>query len=351
VGVNPASGVVFISEVSDATDYHNEYIEFYNSGSEVCLLTNASLKRINGGSSTTWGFYADLVDLGDIKIPAGGFLIMARDATSQASFESEWGALPSSCNFNKGKSTMYFGTSTQYRWQLIYDDGIKADVITDDTDNPVGGDGNDSKQNDDGTWTTTGSTTSSNPGSLAGDDGLPIELLSFTAKSNHSNIEISWQTASEVNNNYFVLESSSEGINFDDLTQVSGAGNSNEIKNYSFTDNRVHSGIVYYRLKQVDYDGKFTYSKIISANNSLNKLTLNNVYTDDSKLLLNIDNTQNSMAEVEIIDVTGRVIKTFNLQLIKGQSNYSLFIGYHLTGVYMIKIENLTTSIIRKAIL
>ncbi len=215
----------------------------------------------------------------------------------------------------------------------------------------MGGDGNDSKQNDDGTWTTTGSTTSSNPGSLAGDDGLPIELLSFTAKSNHSNIEISWQTASEVNNNYFVLESSSEGINFDDLTQVSGAGNSNEIKNYSFTDNRVHSGIVYYRLKQVDYDGKFTYSKIISANNSLNKLTLNNVYTDDSKLLLNIDNTQNSMAEVEIIDVTGRVIKTFNLQLIKGQSNYSLFIGYHLTGVYMIKIENLTTSIIRKAIL
>jgi len=97
---------------------------------------------------------------------------------------------------------------------------------------------------------------------------LPIELISFDAKLDGKVVKLFWKTASETNNNYFTIERSADGTDFTIITKVDGAGNSTNIRSYSAVDTDPLSGYSYYRLKQTDYDGKFTYSKIVSINNS-----------------------------------------------------------------------------------
>ncbi|MER3498131.1 MAG: hypothetical protein C4308_05570 [Chitinophagaceae bacterium] len=91
---------------------------------------------------------------------------------------------------------------------------------------------------------------------------LPVSLLNFSGILKGDAIKISWSTASEQNTNYFDLQKSSDGINFSSLTHVPTAGNSSTKKNYEYTDNQVNE-YNYYRLKIVDNDGMFVYSKVI----------------------------------------------------------------------------------------
>ncbi len=100
-----------------------------------------------------------------------------------------------------------------------------------------------------------------------GDDQsvLPVEILDFYGYKQGENIMIEWATTSEINNDYFVVERSLNGFDFEKLTQVEAAGNSNAILSYSATDAEPFKGINYYRLKQVDFDGKFEYSDIIKV--------------------------------------------------------------------------------------
>jgi len=94
-------------------------------------------------------------------------------------------------------------------------------------------------------------------------DPLPIELVEFTAGFNSENdVDLSWITASEINNDYFTVERSRDAEDFDMIVTVLGAGNSNEMLYYESTDENPLLGISYYRLKQTDYDGDFSYSKI-----------------------------------------------------------------------------------------
>lgn len=92
---------------------------------------------------------------------------------------------------------------------------------------------------------------------------LPVELLSFDVKGiDNKKVEINWETASELNNDYFIIESSKNAIDWEALGRVSGAGNSIETKAYNFIDYNPHLGINYYRLKQVDLDGTTDFSDI-----------------------------------------------------------------------------------------
>lgn len=88
---------------------------------------------------------------------------------------------------------------------------------------------------------------------------LPVELLSFELEAAEAGVVAKWATASESNNSYFDVERSADGIEWKSLGKVEGAGNSIEKLNYTFTDQTPLSGVSYYRLKQVDFDGKFEY--------------------------------------------------------------------------------------------
>ena len=94
---------------------------------------------------------------------------------------------------------------------------------------------------------------------------LPVHLMVFDAKDQGNKVDVSWVTASEFNSDYFIVLRSKDGIDFEKIGQVNAAGASSILKEYSLVDTEPYSGNSYYRLKQVDYDGKFTLSKIVSV--------------------------------------------------------------------------------------
>jgi hypothetical protein len=98
--------------------------------------------------------------------------------------------------------------------------------------------------------------TTANPGAL------PIELLSFTGKNKGSYNLLEWATASEVNNTGFEIERSREAISFEKIGFVTSK--SSEANTYTFKDENLEKGVLYYRLKQIDTDGKYSYSPVIS---------------------------------------------------------------------------------------
>ena len=96
-----------------------------------------------------------------------------------------------------------------------------------------------------------------------GDPGLPITLDKFTVVSTgNGKAVLKWNTLSEVNNEKFEVERGMNGADFEVIASIGGAGNSSNSVDYSYTDKNLDNGIYYYRLKQVDFDGSFWYSRI-----------------------------------------------------------------------------------------
>lgn len=96
---------------------------------------------------------------------------------------------------------------------------------------------------------------------------LPVELISFDIIQDECFNVIIWSTISEINNNYFQLEKSNNAIDFKTIFKINGLKNSLELNNYIFVDKEYNESIVYYRLKQVDLNNQFEYSRIISTDN------------------------------------------------------------------------------------
>lgn len=94
---------------------------------------------------------------------------------------------------------------------------------------------------------------------------LPVVLLEFKAVLGKEGVEVSWITATEINNDYFTVERSNHGLGFQPIAVVPGAGNSSQRIKYSITDGSPFQGLNYYRLKQTDFDGQFEYSTIIAV--------------------------------------------------------------------------------------
>ena len=101
--------------------------------------------------------------------------------------------------------------------------------------------------------------------SVTGDDNLPVELSSFNAIDNRGNVNLTWSTATETNNRGFEVQKSTGG-NFFTIGFVKGQGTTTQLHSYSFTDENVPAGMTSYRLKQLDLNGVFTYSDVVTLN-------------------------------------------------------------------------------------
>jgi streptogramin lyase len=123
---------------------------------------------------------------------------------------------------------------------------------------------------------------------------LPIQLTSFVCKNNNDINQLQWQTATENNNKQFEIERSSNSSTFNIIGIVDGAGNSSSIKNYSFNDATPLAGNNYYRLKQIDYDGKFEYSAIILVRVAKidDIIIYPNPFTEETKIINNYKNAK-----------------------------------------------------------
>ncbi|MBJ6117708.1 T9SS type A sorting domain-containing protein [Pontibacter sp. BT310] len=143
---------------------------------------------------------------------------------------------------------------------------------------------------------------------------LPVELVSFKAKREQNTTILTWATASEKNNDRFDVERSQDGKHFSKIGEITGNGNSNRTLNYTYTDNRPATGVSYYRLRQVDYDGTIEFSKTITVNFAAPKAgaaiaqVFPTVATDQVTIAFT---TAAGTTDVAIVDASGRTIAMF----------------------------------------
>lgn len=136
---------------------------------------------------------------------------------------------------------------------------------------------------------------------------LPIELVYFSAElGNNASVQLDWATASEVNNSYFEVERSTNGKEFTSINNQSGAGNSSSLRNYSFTDEAPLSGVSYYRLKQVDFDGKFTYSNLITV--TIKNEGTFNVSSSAGRIVIAAQGLTDKQVAIAMYDMSGRKV-------------------------------------------
>ena len=144
---------------------------------------------------------------------------------------------------------------------------------------------------------------------------VPVELTSFTSETNSKGILLKWATASEINNLGFEIERSDDGINFRRIGFVNGAGTTTETKQYTYQDKIEYNGVSTfdYRLKQVDYDGTFSYSDVISASFDIpNQFVLQQNYPNPFNPVTTIkyDVPTESPVTIKIYDINGSEVET-----------------------------------------
>jgi hypothetical protein len=140
---------------------------------------------------------------------------------------------------------------------------------------------------------------------------LPLQLNTFEYNYFNNAVVLNWQTMSEYNTDRFEIEKSNDGINFTKIGLLPGAGTSNTPKNYSFND-LLPSEFNYYRLKQVDINGKAIYSKVLLVKiNGQNPLTIYPTIVHD-QLHVNINLNQREISSVRVFDLAGRPVLQFN---------------------------------------
>jgi hypothetical protein len=137
---------------------------------------------------------------------------------------------------------------------------------------------------------------------------LPITLLSFIGKSASQAVELNWETAQEVNNQYFEVLRSVDGNNFISITKVNGAINSTENKRYSFMDYDAQSDTNYYQLKQVDTDGKFTISNTIAVNIGLQDESFKVLSATDKDIAVAISLNKALKGQITYTQLDGKVL-------------------------------------------
>ncbi len=175
---------------------------------------------------------------------------------------------------------------------------------------------------------------------------LPVTLANFSGTTNNGINTLSWTTVTETNNTGFELLRSIDGINFTKLAFVaskSATGNSSTSLQYQFADNSPLATANYYRLKQIDKDGKTTVSNIVLLKGfKSNKLEVVAVYPNpvQDKLNLLIVSTKIAKGSIVIVDYSGKTLVSQQVQLINGEINVQLNTNQLVKGNYVIRLTN-----------
>lgn len=176
---------------------------------------------------------------------------------------------------------------------------------------------------------------------------LPIELISFEATINdNKNIVLNWTTATETNNDYFEIQRSDNAYNWVTIGMQKGAGNSSVLKNYQYIDKEPLKTISYYRLKQVDFDKTFTYSKMISVDLASLPETISNLHPNPAKDLINFDwkASKKSNITIELLDSKGEIKLHETKMAEEGFNNLTIDLSEFKNGIYMLKVSSETSG-------
>ncbi|MEP7164959.1 MAG: hypothetical protein ABI741_09695 [Ferruginibacter sp.] len=171
---------------------------------------------------------------------------------------------------------------------------------------------------------------------------VPVTLVDFTAAEKTGKTLLQWATVTEINSSHFEVERSIDSRNFENIGNVNANGNSNTHIAYVLTDNYPQLGVNYYRLKMVDKDGQFEYSKIVSVNFRNNTNTgsfeIKSAMLNNKTLQLNVSSSKQQTAILGLYDAAGRVMFAQNITLQKGVNNINKVV-MPSSAVYYLKLK------------
>jgi hypothetical protein len=170
---------------------------------------------------------------------------------------------------------------------------------------------------------------------------LPIELLDFTAVASANTIQTSWVTGSETGNDFFTVERSTDASDFTPIGIVRGAGNSTTTRQYFFEDRAPVPGTLYYRLKQTDFNGAFTYSSTVAVRFSASHGVL---YLVPNPVLNKTDLIYNSPANmktsVKVFDIKGLAVFSVDVLAQQGINHFPIDLQKLNRGIFVVVLKN-----------
>lgn len=171
---------------------------------------------------------------------------------------------------------------------------------------------------------------------------LPVDFVSIKAKNEDCQVRITWVTAVELDNSHFVIERSTDANEYLEIGNLKGAGNSSRTNQYEFVDQeKSNATYSYYRIKQVDYDGKYSYSDVVSVrnNNCDGALTYSRVYPTvfDNSIQYEIGTPSTDNISLQIFNIQGQLIQQVSIDnSAKGVVTGTLTLDGLKSGIYFI---------------
>lgn len=173
---------------------------------------------------------------------------------------------------------------------------------------------------------------------------LPVNLISFSGEVVNKQIELNWETASEINNDYFSIEKSLDGINYEEINKVKGSGNSSLPIQYLYIDENPFIGTFYYRLKQVDFNGTYEYSSAISVYYEADTESMFTILSDKltpSTLQFIVSGSANQSLTFDVIDLSGKICHTEQYTIHQNNELITMTLSSQLrSGMYVLRMHS-----------
>ena len=167
---------------------------------------------------------------------------------------------------------------------------------------------------------------------------LPVTFMNFYANRSGQNISLSWATAQETNNDHFEIERSYDGRQWNMIAIVFGAGNSNVVNKYSYTDKNISRTIVYYRIRQVDYNGRSAYSAVKMVRNN-EAAALTEIYVSSKQTVaVNLPGDKKDNILVKVLNMNGQVVAQQNYP--EAAYQVTLRLNNTVTGVHVVQVSD-----------
>ncbi len=180
---------------------------------------------------------------------------------------------------------------------------------------------------------------------------LPVELHDFTVTKRNDKAEIKWSTSSEINNDYFTIERSSDGKEFESIGKIAGNGTSFDLNDYTFVDRQPLEGRNYYRLKQLDFNGVYEYLGIRTVEfETFGKINIFPNPLINELLTLEYESKNSGRIEVRINDISGNLVHFQNNEIDKGSNNLSIDLSILNPGIYIVQITGMGTPSFQKLV-
>lgn len=174
---------------------------------------------------------------------------------------------------------------------------------------------------------------------------LPVNYLRFTGYEINNTVVLKWTTVREINNSHFNIQRSSNGVEFENINKVAGKGNSSSINEYSFTDPQLLTGNLYYRLQQVDFDGKSSNSSIVVIKRSRDSKIEIQFYPNpinvSGNTFLSLKGISNGNYSYSLLNIAGQILSTNKFIHAGSVSTLQIQVPKNIQpGIYNLFIQN-----------